>query len=169
MTRVQSFAPILGKHPRILILGSMPGIASLEAVQYYAHPRNVFWPIMADLFSIDAETDYAQRNAQISKAPVILWDTLKRCERSGSLDASIKRDTVEANDIPGLLTEFPEIRAVACNGATSANYFRRLVMPQISAEIEIELLPMPSTSPANAGMNFTQKLAAWRRLLDYID
>jgi TDG/mug DNA glycosylase family protein len=169
VTRVQSFAPILGKHPRILILGSMPGIASLEAVQYYAHPRNIFWPIMADLFSIDAETDYARRIAQISEAPVILWDTLKRCERSGSLDASIKRDTVEVNDIPGLLSEFPGIRAVACNGATSANYFRKLVMPQISAEIEIEMLPMPSTSPANAGMTFAQKLAAWRRLLAYID
>ena len=169
MTRVQSFAPILGKHPRILILGSMPGIASLEAVQYYAHPRNIFWPIMADLFSIDAETDYARRIAQISEAPVILWDTLKRCDRPGSLDASIKRDTVEANDIPGLLTEFPEVRAVACNGATSANYFRRLVMPQISAEIEIELLPMPSTSPANASMTFAQKLAAWQCLLEYID
>ncbi len=169
MTQVQSFAPILGRHPRILILGSMPGIASLEAVQYYAHPRNVFWPIMADLFSIDAETDYARRIAQISEAPVILWDTLKRCDRPGSLDASIKRDTVEANDIPGLLGEFPGIRAVACNGATSANYFRRLVLPQIAAEIEIELLPMPSTSPANAGMTFAQKLSAWRRLLDYID
>ena len=167
--RVQSFAPILGKHPQILILGSMPGIASLEAVQYYAHPRNVFWAIMADLFSIDAETDYARRIAQISEAPVILWDTLKRCDRPGSLDANIRRDTVEANDIPDLLSRYPGIRAVACNGATSANYFRRLVMPQISAEIKIELLPMPSTSPANAGMNFTQKLAAWRRLLDYID
>jgi len=167
--RVQSFAPILGKHPRILILGSMPGIASLEAVQYYAHPRNVFWPIMADLFSIDAEADYAQRIAQISEVPVILWDTLKRCDRPGSLDSSIRRDTVEANDIPGLLVEHPGIRAVACNGATSANYFRRLVLPQIAAEIEIELLPMPSTSPANAGMTFAQKLAAWRRLLAYID
>ncbi len=166
--RVQSFAPILGRHPRILILGSMPGIASLEAVQYYAHPRNVFWPIMADLFSIDAETDYARRIAQISEAPVILWDTLKRCERPGSLDSSIRRDSVETNDISGLLAEYPGVRAVACNGATSANYFRRLVMPKIVAEIEIELLPMPSTSPANAGMNFAQKLAAWRRLLDYI-
>ena len=122
-----------------------------------------------NLFSIDAETDYARRIAQISEAPVILWDTLKRCDRPGSLDASIKRDSVEANDIPGLLAEYPGIRAVACNGATSANYFRRLVMPQIATEIEIELLPMPSTSPANAGMNFAQKLAAWRRLLDYID
>ena len=71
MARVQSFAPILGKHPRILILGSMPGIASLEAVQYYAHPRNIFWPIMAELFSIDADNDYAQRIVQISEAPVI--------------------------------------------------------------------------------------------------
>ena len=169
MTRVQSFAPILGKHPRILILGSMPGIASLEALQYYAHPRNVFWPIMADLFSFDAETDYAQRIAQISEAPVILWDTLKRCDRPGSLDANIKRASVEANDIPGLLAEHRGIRAVACNGATSANYFRRLILPQIPAVFEIELLPMPSTSPANAGMSFAQKLTAWRRLLDYID
>ena len=167
--RVQSFAPILGKHPRILILGSMPGIASLEAVQYYAHPRNVFWPIMAELFSIDVETDYAQRIAQISEAPVILWDTLKRCDRPGSLDASIKRDSVEANDISGLLDKYPGVRAVACNGATSANYFRKLVMPQINSAVEFELLPMPSTSPANARMNFAQKLAAWRRLLDYID
>jgi hypoxanthine-DNA glycosylase len=167
--RVKSFAPIIGKRPRVLILGSMPGIASLEAVQYYAHPRNAFWPIMADLFSLDAQTDYAQRIAQISAAPVILWDTLKRCDRPGSLDASIKRDSVEANDIPGLLGEYPGIRAVACNGAASANYFRKLVVPQLPAAMEIELLPMPSTSPANAGMNFAQKLAAWRRLLDYID
>jgi hypoxanthine-DNA glycosylase len=147
----------------------MPGIASLEAVQYYAHPRNAFWTIMADLFSFDAQTDYAQRIALIRAAPVIMWDTLKRCERPGSLDASIKRDSVEANDIPGLLGEYPGIKAVACNGATSANYFRKLVVPQLPAAIEIELLQMPSTSPANAGMNFAQKLAAWRRLLDYID
>ncbi|HUV22184.1 MAG TPA: DNA-deoxyinosine glycosylase [Gammaproteobacteria bacterium] len=167
--RVQSFAPVIGKRPRVLILGSMPGIASLEAVQYYAHPRNVFWPIMADLFSLDADTDYAQRIAQISEAPVILWDTLKRCDRPGSLDASIRRDSVEANDIAGLLVEYPGIRAVACNGATSANYFRKLVVPELPAAIEIELLAMPSTSPANAGMNLAQKLAAWRRLLDYID
>ena len=166
--RVHSFAPVLGKRPRILILGSMPGIASLEAVQYYAHPRNAFWPIMAELFSIDAARDYEARIAQIQQAPVILWDTLKRCERPGSLDASIKRDSVEANDIPGLLDSHPGVRAVACNGATSASYFRKLVLPNLSPGIEIELLSMPSTSPANAGMTFAQKLTAWQRLLDYI-
>ena len=87
MARVQSFAPVIGERPRILILGSMPGVASLDAVQYYAHPRNVFWPIMAELFSIDASVEYAQRIEQISAALVILWDTLKRCYRPGSLDS----------------------------------------------------------------------------------
>ena len=166
--KVQSFAPVLGKRPRILILGSMPGIASLEAVQYYAHPRNAFWPIMAELFSIDATRNYDERIAQIEQTPVILWDTLKRCDRPGSLDASIRRDSVEANDIPGLLEKHPGIRAVACNGATSASYFRKLVLPNLSPGSEIELLSMPSTSPANAGMTFAQKLAAWQRLLDYV-
>jgi hypoxanthine-DNA glycosylase len=169
VARVQSFAPIVGKHPRILILGSMPGIASLEAVQYYAHPRNAFWPIMAELFDIDATTDYAQRIAQISQQPVVLWDTLKRCYRPGSLDSAIARDSVEANDIPALLQRHTQIKAVACNGATSANYFRKLVLPELAASCDIELLKMPSTSPANAGMTYAQKLAAWRRLLDYID
>jgi len=166
--RVHSFAPVLGKRPRILILGSMPGIASLEAVQYYAHPRNAFWPIMAELFSIDADCDYDERIAQIQQAPVILWDTLKRCERPGSLDSSIRRESVEANDIPGLLGQHPGIRAVACNGATSTNYFRKLVLPKLAPDMTIELLPMPSTSPANAGMTFAQKLAAWQRLRDFI-
>ena len=169
MARVQSFAPIIGENPRILILGSMPGIASLEAVQYYAHPRNAFWPIMAELFGIDAGTDYVERIEQISQVPVILWDTLKHCYRPGSLDSAIRRDTAEANDIPGLLAEYPRVRAVSCNGATSANYFRKLVLPNIPSADAIELLQMPSTSPANAGMTFAQKLDAWRRLLDFID
>ncbi|MCP4470603.1 MAG: DNA-deoxyinosine glycosylase [Gammaproteobacteria bacterium] len=167
MARVQSFAPVIGERPRILILGSMPGVASLEAVQYYAHPRNVFWPIMGEIFYIDASADYAQRIAQISQQPVVLWDTLKSCYRPGSLDSAITRDSVEANAIPELLEEFTEIKAVACNGATSANYFRKLVLPRIPPAIE--LLQMPSTSPANAGMNFDQKLAAWRPLLEFID
>ena len=169
MTQVQSFAPIVGKLPRVLILGSMPGIASLEAVQYYAHPRNAFWPIMAELFEIDATTNYAGRIAQISQKPVVLWDTLKHCYRPGSLDSAIARDSVEANDIPGLLQQHKQIRVVACNGATSADFFRKLVLPELSATSAIELLKMPSTSPANAGMSFAQKLAAWRCLLDYID
>lgn len=168
MTRVHSFAPVIGRQPRILILGSMPGIASLEAVQYYAHPRNAFWPIMGELLGIDADVDYACRIEQLREKPIVLWDTLKGCERPGSLDSSIRRESVEANDISGLLDEYPGILVVACNGATAAGYFRKLVLPGLSTPDRIELLQMPSTSPANAGMNFAQKLDAWRRLRDYL-
>ena len=167
MTQVQSFAPIIGRHPQVLILGSMPGVASLDAVQYYAHPRNAFWPIMGELFDLDASVDYDKRIAQISHKPIALWDTLKSCYRPGSLDSAITRDSVEANDIPGLLRKYSGIRAVACNGATSADYFRKLVLPELPTKVE--LLKMPSTSPANAGMTFAQKLDAWGRLLEHID
>ena len=146
----------------------MPGVASLEALQYYAHPRNAFWPIMGELFGIDHDCNYEQRIEQIRVAPVILWDTLKGCERPGSLDSNIRRESVEANDITALLEEYREVVAVTCNGSTSANYFRKLVLPHLSRADEIELLQMPSTSPANAGMSFEQKLDAWRRLLDHL-
>ena len=169
MGQVQSFEPIIGHQPRILILGSMPGVASLEAVQYYAHPRNAFWRIMAALFDIDHENGYDRRIREIEQRPLILWDTLQACYRPGSLDSNIAADSVQANDFPGLLRQFPGIRSIAFNGGTSEKYFRKLVIPVLPEIASIELLRMPSTSPANAGMSFEQKLASWRRILDFID
>ena len=90
MALVHSFEPVIGNNPRVLILGSMPGIASLDAIQYYAHPRNAFWPIIADLFSIDINCEYPQRIEQVKQLPVILWDTIKACHREGSLDSNIQ-------------------------------------------------------------------------------
>ncbi len=168
MTRVQSFAPIIGTDPRIIVVGSMPGVASLEAVQYYAHPRNAFWPIMGQLFGIDHRASYRSRVRQLEGLPLILWDTLQACHRRGSLDSNIDADSVRANDFAGLLGEFPAIRAIVFNGATAEKYFRRLVVPQLPNALDIELIKMPSTSPAHAGMSFEQKLADWRRLLDYL-
>ena len=169
MTRVRSFEPVIGSNPRVIILGSMPGIASLEAVQYYAHPRNAFWPIMGALFEFDHEVDYDARIGEIRKLPIILWDSLQSCHRPGSLDSSIDVASARANDFPGLLQRFPEIRAIFFNGATSEKYFRRLALPKLPAGSEIELLRLPSTSPAHAGMSFEQKLAAWRRILTHLD
>ena len=169
MTRVQSFAPIIGTNPRIIVLGSMPGVASLEAVQYYAHPRNAFWPIMGQLFGIDHRASYLARVRELEKLPLILWDTLQACHRPGSLDSNIDADSVRANDFAGLLEEYSAIRAIVFNGATSEKYFRRLVAPQLPNSLAIEFIKMPSTSPAHAGMSFEQKLAAWRRLLAFID
>ena len=168
MARVHSFEPVIGQQPRVIILGSMPGVASLEAVQYYAHPRNAFWPIIGELFGFEHEDDYETRIQQIEALPIILWDSLKACHRPGSLDSNIDDATAEANDFPWLLRQHPQIRAIFCNGATSEKYFRKLALPAIPEPHGFELIRMPSTSPANAGMNFEQKLAAWRRLLDYL-
>ncbi len=169
MSRVQSFEPVIGSSPRIIILGSMPGVASLEAAQYYAHPRNAFWPIMGALFGFDHAVDYDTRIGEIQKLPIILWDSLQSCHRPGSLDSSIDVDSAQANNFPALLKRFPEIRAIFFNGATSEKYFRRLALPKLPATDGIELLRLPSTSPANAGTSFEQKLAAWRRILAHLD
>ena len=169
MDQVQSFEPIIGQRPRIIILGSMPGVASLEAVQYYAHPRNAFWPIMGELFAVNHKASYESRICELEKLPLILWDTLQVCRRPGSLDSNIDISSAQANDFQALIQRFSEIRAIAFNGATSEKYFRKLVVPTLPEVSGIELLRMPSTSPANAGMRFEQKLAAWQRLLEFID
>ena len=168
MSRVQSFEPIIGRQPRVIILGSMPGVASLQAVQYYAHPRNAFWRIMAELLGIDHAATYDERIRQIVSQPVILWDTLKRCQRPGSLDSNINKSSAEANDFAALLDRFPEVKAILFNGATSEKYFKLLVLPTLPASHGLELLRMPSTSPANAGMKFEEKLDNWRQLLEFL-
>ncbi len=168
MALVHSFEPIVGRDPRIVILGSMPGVVSLQAAQYYANPRNAFWTIIAELFGIDIDCDYDSRVQHISQLPLILWDTLKACHRQGSLDSKILRQQIEANDVVGLLERHSGLRAIAFNGAASEKYFNQLEKHRLPANHALELIKLPSTSPANAAMNFEQKLAAWRNLLDYL-
>jgi len=168
MTLVHSFEPVVGRNPRILILGSMPGVISLQAVQYYANPRNAFWAIIADMFGIDLDGSYQSRVRQVSQLPLILWDTLKACHREGSLDSKILKQQIEANNIADLVEQNAQLRVVAFNGATSEKYFNQLEKPRLPANHGLELIRLPSTSPANAAMSFEQKLAAWRKLLDYL-
>jgi len=168
MTLVHSFEPIIGRDPRIVILGSMPGVVSLQAVQYYANPHNAFWAIIAELFGIDTECNYESRIRQISRSPLILWDTLKACHREGSLDSKILKQQIEANNVAGLVEQHSSLRVIAFNGAASAKYFDQLEKHRLPANHRLTLIKLPSTSPANATMNFEQKLAAWRKLLDYL-
>jgi TDG/mug DNA glycosylase family protein len=104
----------------------------------------------------------------MEELPIILWDTLKACHREGSLDSKILSANIEANDIGALLKQFPTVQAIAFNGGASAKYFDRLVKPQLSKDLNVELFKMPSTSPANAGMKQQQKLEIWRRLCQFI-
>lgn len=146
------------------MLGSMPGAASLAAGEYYAHPRNAFWPIMTALCGFAADAAYAERVAALLAARVALWDVLAACERSGSLDAAIVRTSEAANDIAGLLARAPQIARIAFNGAAAEAAFRRHVQARLPAarRAGIVCVRLPSTSPANASWSFAEKLAAWR-------
>ena len=167
MPVVQSFDPVIGTNPRVLILGSMPGVASLEAQQYYAHPRNGFWPIMARLFDVEWAEDYPGRIEQLRQLPVILWDVLRSCRREGSLDADICSSEFEPNAIGKLLDGYDSLRLIAFNGATAEKFFRQRVAPSIPDLRRFELLRLPSTSPAHASLNLEQKLAQWRVIVGY--
>ena len=155
--RVRSFAPLIAPGARVLILGSMPGVASLEAHRYYAHPRNLFWPLLAEIVGFDANADYARRCSALLNAGIAVWDVLGECRRSGSLDSAIDRARERPNDLAALLRSHPSIRRVLLNGGKAAASLRRH-----HPHINIETITLPSTSPANASIDRARKLAAWR-------
>lgn len=160
MAAVCSFPPVAAPDARLLILGSMPGEASLRAGQYYAHPRNAFWPIMGDLLGFAPDLPYADRLRCLTAAGIALWDVIAGCERSGSLDADIVKTSVRANDFAGFFATYPGIERVFFNGATAETNFRRHVLPR-AAPGHRQLLRLPSTSPAHAARGYAEKLAAW--------
>ncbi|MCQ8104960.1 DNA-deoxyinosine glycosylase [Methylomonas sp. SURF-2] len=161
MSDIRSFPPIAGKNARILILGSIPGKASLEAGQYYAHPRNQFWTIMAELLACGPLSDYPGKTQALLDANIALWDVMQSCYRPGSLDAAIDKSSVVANDFKSFLADHPHIRQIFFNGATAEQAFRRLVRPDL-LKPDLHLQRLPSTSPAHAALNFQQKLECWR-------
>lgn len=163
MSAIQSFPPIIGTNARILILGSIPGAASLAANEYYAHPRNLFWRIIADLFNTGPLLDYTSKIQTLLNAQIALWDVMKSCYRPGSLDAAIEKKTIVINDFNDLFAKHPDIQQVFFNGATAEQSFRRLVLPKIHC-LPLNLQRLPSTSPAHAAMSYQQKLAEWSRI-----
>lgn len=166
----RSFAPIARVDARVLILGSMPGQASLDAGQYYAYPRNAFWPIMGSLLGFDPTLAYAQRTNALSQHHVALWDVLQSCERPGSLDASIVESTIVPNDFAHFFARHGGIRHVFFNGARAETAYRRYVLPGLEAEHRtLASTRLPSTSPAHAALGFDAKLKLWRCVLESLD
>ena len=155
--KLQSFGPIADKHSRVLVLGTMPGAMSLAKRQYYGHPRNAFWPIMARLCDRELPEDYALRKAMLLDAGIALWDVCGECEREGSLDSNICHE--KPNRIDELLRSYPSIRAIAFNGQGAARLYRKHFGPLAS---EYGPLILPSTSPAD------KKLDGWMRLRDLL-
>ncbi|MCD9006341.1 DNA-deoxyinosine glycosylase [Luteimonas sp. XNQY3] len=157
---VHSFAPVVDARARVLVLGSMPGVVSLDAGRYYAHPRNLFWPIVGALFGFDPALPYADRLARLQAHGVALWDVAAECVRPGSLDARIEAGSVVPNDIAGLLAQYRGITRIRFNGAAAETLFRRHVSPLPDPAPDLRRLP--STSPAHAAMDFEAKRSAWR-------
>ena len=162
MNKSQGFPPAARADARILVLGSMPGVASLEASQYYAFPRNAFWSIMGDLFGAGPQLDYPRRLDVLNDNRIALWDVIQACVRPGSLDSAIRDEGMETNDFQGFFERHPHIRHVCFNGRKAEDLFRKRVQPGLAANCEYHLLP--STSPANAGKSYAEKLEAWSLL-----
>ncbi|WP_018410333.1 DNA-deoxyinosine glycosylase [Methyloversatilis thermotolerans] len=164
--RVSSFPPVADPATaRILILGSMPGEASLSAGRYYAHPRNQFWPIAGALFGASPDLPYEHRLQRLKDAGIALWDVLESCQRCGSLDADIDLRSARINDFERFLERHPLIAAVAFNGGMAERLFRRDVAPHVRALRQIRL---PSTSPAHASLGAAGKLERWHAALQPI-
>jgi hypoxanthine-DNA glycosylase len=155
-----SFPPIAGPEARILVLGTLPGEESLRRQEYYAHPRNLFWPILFALFDAVPPADYPGKIAFAVLRRVALWDVCARAEREGSADATIRRE--EPNAIEALLDAHPRIGTVAFNGSGA----RRLHDRHFRRRRTLSYLSLPSTSPAYAGLDFAAKLAHWTALRD---
>lgn len=164
MARVYSFAPIEDKDAEILILGSMPGLASLAAGQYYAHTQNAFWRIVSELLQFDISAPYELRVQALKSARIAVWDVLQSCKREGSLDAMIERDTQIANDFRMFFHTHTKITHIFFNGAKAEDCFKRHVLRDIGNGA-IRYLRLPSTSPANASMTFEHKLNMWRLIM----
>jgi hypoxanthine-DNA glycosylase len=160
--KIHGFPPLARPRARLLILGSMPSVASLAAGQYYAHPRNQFWSIVGTICGFDPQASYARRRAALAAAGIALWDVVGSCVRPGSLDAAIDERSIAANDFVAFLDAHRRIARVCFNGRRAESVWRRHVQGQLGMTRKLEYRLLPSTSPGHAGMSYRRKLSIWR-------
>ncbi|WP_415328126.1 DNA-deoxyinosine glycosylase [Chryseobacterium sp. MMS23-Vi53] len=159
--RISSFPPIVNEDSKIIILGSIPGVKSLEKQQYYGHPQNKFWKIMFELLNENFTEDYQERINILKKHNIALWDVIDSCERKGSLDSEIKNE--EANQIKELLEEYPNIKTIFCNGGKSFKNLQKI----LGKNFKVPFYLLPSTSPLHT-ISFEKKLEDWKAILKFL-
>lgn len=158
MSLKRAFDPVVDANTRLLILGSLPGDASLKAGQYYGHPQNGFWRLTGGVIGRDlVALPYPERLEALKSAGVGLWDVIASAERPGSLDAAIRN--AEGADLNRLIDGLPMLRAVAFNGGTAARLGRRI----LRSRPDLALIDLPSSSPAHT-RPLVEKAQAWSEL-----
>jgi len=166
MAQVQSFPPLANAGARLLILGSMPGTASLAAGQYYAHPQNLFWRILGEITGADPALPYAQRMHALKAHGIALWDVLAACSRVGSLDSAIDAASIRVNDFAAFYRKHARIEQVFFNGAKAEACYRKHVLPLLlDGPASPNHQRLPSTSPANASMSRAERQRVWEQAL----
>lgn len=163
METITSFAPVVGKDPKVLILGTMPGVKSLEISEYYGFGRNQFWKIMSDLFQFDKKLSYAERKSKLLDNRIALWDVIHSCTREGSLDKNIQ--DIKINDIVGFIRENPSITTVILNGGKARDIYIKHFKKDLN---EVEAITLYSTSPANA-IKYEKKLEQWSIVKEIVE
>lgn len=165
MSYCEGFQPIIPTHPKIMILGTMPSVKSLEDAFYYAHPQNAFWGILSCVFSTHVSS-ITDKKKLLFEQQILLWDVLQSCQRQGSLDSAIEIPV--ANDFEKIFQQYPELKSVLFNGQAAYKLFKKQVVPLQNLPENLEFHVLPSTSPANARLTFENKRFLWQETLSKI-
>lgn len=152
---VHPFDPVFDGNSKVLILGSFPSVKSRENEFYYGHERNRFWRVISALFSEHLPETVEQKKSLLLRHNIALWDTAASCTVHASSDSSIRN--VAANDIKSLLDK-TNIARIYANGKTAAQLYNKLVLPSTA----VEIVALPSTSPANAAFTLEKLIECWR-------
>lgn len=161
--RKAAFPPSVDANTRLLILGSLPGDASIRQGEYYAHRGNAFWLLMSDVLAENLRAlPYAARLKRLCLRQVGLWDVIESAERPGSLDGAIRQ--AELRDLASFVARLPALEAVAFNGKTAALHGRK----QMKGRSDLMLIDLPSSSGAHASMPRDKKIETWRALRQWV-
>lgn len=164
--KIIGLPPVISQDSKVLILGSMPSIISLEHNEYYGNPRNHFWKIIFGLFLEVPPNSYNEKISFIKEKQIALWDTIGSCYREGSLDSNIQEE--EPNNIPQLLLEFPKIRLIACNGTKSYSTLKKYFKLETLSGVSVIKLPSTSPVPGRFNKSLEEKMGAWKEILRYL-
>ncbi len=156
---LRSFEPFIDRRSKVLILGTMPGPMALRKQEYYGFTGNHFWKIIFHWSGVKKLLTYPEKKRLLKEKGIALWDVFKSCKREGALDSAIQ--CANHNDIPGLLKQYPNIKALFLNGRTAEKVF----LKNFSQAVKIPFYYLPSTSPANASVSFSKKLESWSAIL----